>query len=446
MHKVFKILIIHTDLKFFKNIAKRLNLEKSILWISSSYEETLQILSQQTLNLVILEDNILRTHQNLISQINQLQSDINIIYLLKDKSIQDKNLFSDDNEFNLNKLHIINNNDLTSLFEIIDKLKSSYLYNKYNNQNINNFPCIIGETNKIQKLKKNLSKIAILDCPILIIGETGTGKELTAKAIHNLSFRKNNKFIAINCNTFNPEILLKEIFGEEYEDIGTNKRKRKGLLEVVQGGTLFLEEIEHAPLMIQSMILKFIEKKTFIPYGGHEEIKVDVRIIAATNVDLTQQLNQGKFREDLYYRLNAVSLELPPLRERKEDIPLLAYYFLNKYSKEFNKNINKISPKVIEIFKNYPFPGNVRELEYAIERSVIIADQNEITIEHLPARFKKTNFNLKEIQLKTLAEMEMEYILQVLNYTKGNKNKTAKILGISRTSLWRKLKLYNLDN
>jgi len=305
----------------------------------------------------------------------------------------------------------------------------------------NSIPWIIGQTPKIQELKKKLNKIANLDCPVLLLGETGTGKELIARTIHDLSLRKKHRFLAVHCSNFQPEIFLKEIFGEEHEDLENKTRKRKGLLETARQGTLFLDEIEHLPFLLQGMLLKVIEKKAFIRYGGTAEVKADVRIIAATSPDLATKVNQNQFREDLYYRLNAISIEVPPLRERKEDIPLLAHYFLHKYNQEFKKKIKIISEEVLAIFQNYSFPGNVRELEYAIERAVLIAEGEIIEVKHLPPRFQKANCQT----LKTLAQVEKEYILKILSYTQGNKQQTAKILGISRTSLWRKLKEYNLN-
>ncbi|SDN95272.1 DNA-binding transcriptional response regulator, NtrC family, contains REC, AAA-type ATPase, and a Fis-type DNA-binding domains [Desulfonauticus submarinus] len=431
------VLIVDDEPDFLHTLGKRLSLRNFRPLLASSAAEAIEIAKHHPLNMAIVDYSLTDLNGvELAVKLKKLKPNLQVTLVTGyAKEASQKN----------ETIPIIDKSNLDELWNIIGHFTPENKISPKSNPTASRIPWIIGETQKIQKLKKNLNKIAILDCPILIVGETGTGKELIARTLHSLSFRKQNKFIAIHCSTFNPEILLKEIFGEEHEDLEGTTRKRIGLLEVAEGGTLFLDEIENAPLMIQSMILKFIEKKSFIPYGGNREVKVDVRIIAATNGNLIQKVKEGQFREDLYFRLNAVSLELPPLRERKDDIPLLAYYFLNKYAQEFGKNVNKISEEVLNTFKNYDFPGNVRELEYAIERAVILAENEEITLTCLPSRFKNPSSPIKNHNLKTLDEIEKEYILKVLKFTKGSKNEAAKILGISRTSLWRKLKLYNLD-
>ncbi|WP_456325876.1 sigma-54-dependent transcriptional regulator [Desulfonauticus submarinus] len=443
MNAASYILIVDDEIEFLHTIGKRLSLRNFHPFLASSGEEAIKIAKHHKLNMAIIDYSL--------PDINGIDLAIRLKEITPNLKITLLTGYAEQASQKGAALPIIDKGNLEELWQLIghvvepNKTLKPVTSSNKTAPTPSRISWIIGETQKIQKLKKNLNKIAILDCPILIVGETGTGKELIARTLHSLSFRKQNKFIAIHCSTFNPEILLKEIFGEEHEDLEGTTRKRIGLLEVAEGGTLFLDEIENAPLMIQSMILKFIEKKSFIPYGGNREVNVDVRIIAATNGNLLQKVKEGQFREDLYFRLNAVSLELPPLRERKDDIPLLAYYFLNKYAQEFGKNVNKISENVLTTFKNYDFPGNIRELEYAIERAVILTEDKEIKTKHLPSRFKYPQQDIPKHSLKTLDEIEKEYILKVLKFTKGSKNEAAKILGISRTSLWRKLKLYNLD-
>jgi DNA-binding NtrC family response regulator len=301
---------------------------------------------------------------------------------------------------------------------------------------------LIGETPSIVELKKNIRKVASLDCTVLIGGETGTGKELVARAIHLLSPRRERKFMAVNCGSFTEELLSNELFGHEKEAFTGARHRKRGVFEAASGGTILLDEIGDTPLSMQVKLLRVLEEKTVIRVGGTEEIPVDVRILAATNQSLKEKIDQGGFREDLYYRLNAFTLRIPPLRERKDDIPILSSYFFDRYRKEYQKEIKKISDEVFSIFMTYSFPGNVRELENAIERAVIVCEESELAKEHLPQRFAevKQSAGRKKKDLVTLAELEKQYIIEVLKSTKGNKSEAARILGINRASLWRKLK------
>lgn len=436
-----KILILESNHHFLDTLIKRLTLRNFNPIPLNSLSELPLLLKKHNCCLLLVDTIFLRysNYLSLLEKTLRENSNLKLAFLEGENK---ENLPQ-----NFMNFPTFPKEDLREFWEYLRNFQPIEIEEKIQEKNFpdSRIPWIIGETPEIQRLKKNLNKIAILDCPVLILGETGTGKELIAKTIHRLSFRHKEKFIAIHCSTFNPEILYREIFGEEHQ-YNKNIRKRKGLIETVNGGTLFLHEIEESPLMIQSMLLKFIEHKTFIPYGGSEELKSDVRIIAATNKSLLEKIKQGKFREDLYYRLNAVSLEIPNLKERKDDIPLLAYYFLNKYSKEFKKNVSRISSRALNKLKEYDFPGNVRELEYLIERAVILSEGSEIDVIHFPSRLEKLNSSLTIDKFKPLAEIEKEYILKVLEYTQGNKIEAAKILGISRTSLWRKLKIYQEED
>ena len=301
---------------------------------------------------------------------------------------------------------------------------------------------LIGETPPILEVKNNIRKIAPLDCTVLILGETGTGKELVARAIHMLSPRRGKKFMAVNCGSFSEELLGNELFGHEKEAFTGAFHLKKGVFEAVSGGTILLDEIGDTPFSMQIKLLRVLQEKTLIRVGGTNEIPVDVRVLAATNQSLKKKMHDKEFREDLYYRLNAFILRIPPLRARKEDIPLLSSYFLDKYRKDFDKDIKGISDEVLSIFMNYSFPGNVRELENAIERTVIVCEGNEIRKEHLPQRFLavKPYGDGGRKDFISLAELGKKYIIEVLEATKGNKSEAARILGITRSSLWRKLK------
>ena len=301
---------------------------------------------------------------------------------------------------------------------------------------------LVGETPGILEVKNSIRKIAPLDCTVLILGETGTGKELVARAIHMLSPRYGKKFTAVNCGSFSEELLGNELFGHEKEAFTGAFHLKKGVFEATSGGTILMDEVGDTPSSMQIKLLRVLQEKTITRVGGTDEIPVDVRVLAATNQSLEKKIKTRKFRDDLYYRLNAFILRIPPLRDRREDIPLLCSYFLDYYRKEFDKDIKSISDEALSLFMNYPFPGNVRELENAIERAVIVCEGNEILKTHLPRRLAgtKTSVPSDGKKLLTLAELEKQYIVEVLQHTDGNKSEAARILGINRASLWRKLK------
>ncbi|MBI4644754.1 MAG: sigma-54-dependent Fis family transcriptional regulator [Deltaproteobacteria bacterium] len=308
-------------------------------------------------------------------------------------------------------------------------------------------PLIIGKSPQIEALNRTIQQIAPTDATVLILGETGTGKELVAKAIHHLSARAEKRFLAINCGAFSEELLANELFGHEREAFTGARGVKKGLLEVAPGGSIFLDEIGDMPLSMQVKLLRVIQEKTLIRVGGTTEIPVDIRILAATNKDLKGEVERGAFRQDLFYRINVVTLQVPTLAERRDDIPLLCRHFLRKFAEAQRKQIDQISEEVMEILMDYEFPGNIRELENIMERAVTLASGPSIEVSHLPGDFQQPGFQVQRRQKKeflTLEENEQEYIAWVLKQMNGNKTKAAEALGIDRVSLWRKLKRLDL--
>jgi DNA-binding NtrC family response regulator len=307
---------------------------------------------------------------------------------------------------------------------------------------------IITQNIKMLKLLEIARQISPTDCNVLITGESGTGKELFARYIHLNSLRKSGPFLAINCGAFTEELLSNELFGHEKGAFTGATTLKKGLIEMASSGTLFLDEITEMSPTMQAKFLRVIQEKEFLRLGGTQPISVDVRFIAATNRDIRDEVKKGKFREDLYYRLNVVNLEIPPLRERKDDIPLLVAYFLKKYSSIMKKEIFKISEEALNLLINYDYPGNIRELENIIERAVVICNSSQVEVEHLPDDLKELKIQVfvkKEGKFMTLEELEKEYIKWVLKEV-GNKTVAAQILGIDRVSLWRKMKNYDLED
>lgn len=308
-------------------------------------------------------------------------------------------------------------------------------------------PLIIGKNHKMQEINEMVAQFAPTDVSVLIFGETGTGKELIARAIHHQSNRAEARFLAVNCGGFTEELLANELFGHEKGAYSGATSTKIGLLEAAGGGTVFLDEIGDMPLSMQVKLLRVLEGRSLLRVGGTQSIPVDIRVVAATNKDLGKEVEAGDFRKDLFYRLNVVSLHLPPLAERRDDIPLLAHHFRRRYAKSLEKTIEDISDEAMDILMNYEYPGNIRELENIIERAVALCNSGKILPKHLPQELERLCFTIyrhSSNRLPTLEENEHEYVRWVLKRVDGNKTRAAEILGIDRVSLWRKLKRWGL--
>jgi len=314
-----------------------------------------------------------------------------------------------------------------------------------------NAPVIIGQSPQICALRETIAQVAMVESNVLILGETGTGKELVARSIHTMSNRSDRRFVAVNCAAFTEELLANELFGHERDAFTGARAQKKGLIELADKGTFFLDEIGDMPLSMQAKLLRALEERAIMRVGGEREIPVDVRILAATNKDLKQAVEDGEFRRDLYYRLNVIALSLPSLAERRQDIALLANHFLAKYATAMSKPVKAISPEALEALQGYAFPGNVRELENIIESAVVMCSGDTIQVGNLPDELLELRVQqLKELcpkfdSMQPLKELELEYIQWVLRQTGNNKTRTAEILGIDRASLWRKLQRQSDD-
>ncbi|OGP93330.1 MAG: hypothetical protein A2Z19_04975 [Deltaproteobacteria bacterium RBG_16_54_18] len=304
------------------------------------------------------------------------------------------------------------------------------------------FKNVIGRTPQMFEVYKTIAKVADTKSTVLLYGERGTGKEMVARSIHFNSHRNERPFIPVDCASLAETLIESELFGHVRGAFTGALVTKRGLFEEADGGTVFLDEISNLNLSLQTKLLRFLQEHEIKRVGGMESISVDVRVIAATNQLLEPQVKSGRFREDLFDRLNVVFIALPPLRERKEDILLLATYFLRRFSEENHKSISHISPEVLEILTHYSWPGNVRELQHIMERAVILSIHPIILPEDLPGKvfdeFKRTAFPPSEKPL-SLKEVEREYVLKVLEEVKGNKKKASEILGIDRTTLYRLL-------
>ena len=302
---------------------------------------------------------------------------------------------------------------------------------------------IVTQDVEMQRLLDMARQIAPTDCSVLITGESGTGKELFAKYLHKQSARAEGPYVAINCGAFSEQLLANELFGHEKGAFTGANTLKKGLIEVSSGGTLFLDEVTEMAPSMQVKLLRVLQEEEVLRVGGTRPVKCDVRVLAATNRDVDEAVKDGSFREDLYFRLNVVNLRIPPLARRKGDIPLLAQHFLLKYASRMKKPVTRISGEVMALLMDYPFPGNVRELENLIERGTAMAQGDTIEVAHLPETLQKrggVDFRRIEGRLPTLEEQEQTYISRVLDEVQGNQTAAAQILGINRASLWRKLK------
>jgi DNA-binding NtrC family response regulator len=314
------------------------------------------------------------------------------------------------------------------------------------------FTEIIGKSEKMKEVTRLVKKVASSDTTVLLLGESGTGKELFARAIHSLSPRKSGPYVAINCAAIPRELLENELFGSERGAYTGAVTRKMGKFEIAEKGTIFLDEIGDLDIALQAKILRVLQEKRFERLGGTKTINIDVRVIAASNFDLKKAIEKKNFREDLYYRLSVFPIHIPPLRERREDIPELADFFIRKYCLEMKKEKKALSRESLSLMDKYHWPGNVRELENTIERAIILCEGKKILPEHLAIRLPSNSeirlregAGLKEVSQYAQAEAEKAMILRVLNQTRGNKRKTAEILKIDYTTLFEKIKKYNID-
>jgi two-component system response regulator AtoC len=293
---------------------------------------------------------------------------------------------------------------------------------------------MIGRTPQMVQVYRTIARVADTKSTVLLYGERGTGKELLARSIHFNSIRSHRPFVPVDCASLVENLLETELFGHVRGAFTGAVYAKKGLLEECDGGTLFLDEVSNLSLPMQTKLLRFLQEHEIKRVGGTENIRVDVRVIAACNQHLEPLVREGRFRDDLYDRLNVVSISLPPLRDRKEDIPLLVHHFLRKLSEELKKEISHISPEALEVLGQYSWPGNVRELEHTIERAVTLSTQPIILKEDLPPSILGA---VKPVTLLSLKDIERDYVLKILQQTNGNKKKASEILGIDRSTLYR---------
>lgn len=450
------ILIVDDDPFILESVGEILIENRYNVYKSSNGEEMFKVLGKNSIDLILLDVKLPdKTGIEYLPELKHFYPDLSIIIITGNAEINDAVKAIKMGAFDYLKKPF-KGKELLLTIEKALKWNELIIRNENLQEQVEkdfSFQGIIGKSDKMKELVKMIKQVSKTDSNILITGESGTGKELVAKAIHFSGKRKNNPFVPINCASLPETLLESELFGYVKGAFTGAYNNKNGLFKIADSGTIFLDEIGDMPLSLQAKILRVIESGEFTPLGSTIVLKTDVRIISATNVNLRDRIVENRFREDLYYRLNVVNINIPPLRERREDILLIAQHFLEKYSIKMNKKIKGFSEGVKEIFLRYDWPGNVRELENAVESSCALTTDEIIDVKNLPSHlfgnviqtnkneFIPINRPLKE----TMDYYEREYLVQLLKFCNGNITKAAQIAQIARQNLHSKLKIYNIN-
>ncbi|MCF6239882.1 MAG: sigma-54 dependent transcriptional regulator [Bacteroidales bacterium] len=440
-----RILIVDDELVIRESLAGWLKRDGYHVSTVPSGEDALEILKINSFDILLLDiqmDGM--TGMEVLAHVSEEYADIDVIMITAFGSVPSAVQAMKSHAFD----YILKPFDPDELGVLIKRLiehrarikENMFLKEEYEERT--RFESMIGQSEAMQKIFRLIEDINDAESPVLITGETGSGKGLAAKAIHSSSLAKDGPFVAVNCGAIPKNIMESELFGHRKGAFTDAKETRKGRLELAAGGTLFLDEIGEISMRMQIDLLQVLEDKIFYKVGGTQPISADFRVVAATNADIEQAIKDRSFREDLFYRLNVISFTMPPLRERKEDIPLLAEHFLSRFTQEVNRGVERISRDAMDELMLHEWPGNVRELSNAIERAVVVCKTRTITANDLPIghdliqETKPQGFSLDDI--------EKEHIFKILQQTSWNISKGAAILGIDRSTLYNKIKRYDL--
>ena len=449
MNRIKKILLVDDEERLLDSMAQRLTLLGFEAVKASSGTKAIEIASKSKIDLAIVDLKMpdmdgLTT----ITKLKQIAPGLKTVLLTgygSEKMRQKTEILGSD---------YFEKDSMGELWDLIRRLSVQGMDHQVSRgvadsagRSLGDLPRMIGETPGMQRLRKEIERLSGLDCTIIIRGEEGTGKELAARSVHKLSHRKEQRFLAFNCGCFSNDFNFAELLGSLEEPGGYAGSTDRGSRDIRFVGTIFLDHFETMPGETQKDMLVLLDKdgSTRSPDSAER----DIRFIVATHQDLKKRVEEKKFNRELYQRLNAISISVPPLRERRDDISPLCSFFLAQLNKEFEKNIESISDEVFSIFMGYSFTGNVRELRHIIERAVILADTTSIELMHLPDRLRKktllSSHSTENQPFVNLNEMEKAHILKAIEITQGNRSKAAEILGISRAALWRKLKVFNSE-
>ncbi len=449
----FSILVADDEKNIRAGLSQALESEGYKTYLAADGAEAYSIITKNVIDLVITDLKMPEmSGEELLKRVNTDFRNIPVIILTGHGTIENAVQTMRDGAYdfitkplNLDHLFLIikralSNRELQlqhkALQEEVDRFRNK---NRYQN--------LIGKSSSMKKVMETIEQVSSSRASVLITGESGVGKEVVADVIHNLSDRKDKAFIKVHCAALSESLLESELFGHEKGAFTGAISRKRGRFELAHNGTIFLDEIGEINQSIQVKLLRVLQERTFERVGGEEQVSVDVRIISATNKDLVKEVENGNFREDLFYRLNVVNLHIPPLRERQEDIPLLTAIFLKEFAEENGKKIEGIDAKTQAALYNHKWKGNIRELRNCIESSVVMSKGNIITYDDLPVSLKNES-NINNIIIKpgtSLDEIEKIVINSTLNSLNGNKSKTAEVLGIGRKTLHRKLNEYNIE-
>jgi two-component system NtrC family response regulator len=437
----YTVLIIDDEKKICSLLARIIELEGFKVFQAGTGKEGLKILANNDVYVVISDVKLPDINGvELVKEIKKIKPYAEIINLTAFGTIADGVMAMRNGAFDYITKGDDNDKIIPLVYKALDKAKLQYRVNELENKVIKkySFEGILGQSKAIREALNLAQKVAVTDTTVLLLGETGTGKEVFAQAIHYESPRKMKPFVAVNCSGFNHELLESELFGHKIGAFTGAVKDKKGLLEEANEGTIFLDEIGEMNLDLQAKLLRVLENQTFIKVGDTQTSKVNVRIIAATNRNLKQEAEAGKFRLDLYYRLSVFSIELPSLSQRKSDILLLARHYLNEFSNKVNKPAFNMDDDFEELLTKHSWKGNIRELRNVMERVVILADGQLLSSNLLPYEFHTEAIGNEGYMMK-LENVEKQHIDKILRYTGGNKTETAKLLGIGLTTLYRKI-------
>ncbi|OOQ61792.1 sigma-54-dependent transcriptional regulator [Mucilaginibacter pedocola] len=440
------ILIIDDEKKLNGLLTRIIELEGYKVFQAYTGKEGLKLLAQEDVQVVISDVKLPDANGvELVKQIKEKKPYVEVINLTAFGTIADGVLAIKNGAFDYITKGDDNDKILPMLARAMDKAQLQRQVFNLQSKVVKRFTFegIIGQSKPVKAAIDLAKKVSVTDTTVLLLGETGTGKEVFANAIHYNSRRNTANFVAVNCSSFSKELLESELFGHKAGAFTGALKDKKGLFEEADGGTMFLDEIGEMDINLQAKILRVIEQGEFIKIGDTKTSKVNVRIIAATNRKLEGEIAKGNFREDLFYRLSVFQINLPSLNERRDDIPLLAKYYLAEYTRKVGQKLDGMSPEFLAALEKHNWKGNIRELKNVIERSVIIADGPMLSTEQLPIDFYDAYDNSTPASF-SLSSIEKHHIQKILHYTKGNKTETARLLGIGLTTLYRKIEEYEL--
>lgn len=442
-----KVLIIDDEEKLRQLLSRIITLEGFEVLQANDCRSGLKLLEKGAVTVVLCDVKLPDGNGvDLVKKIKSVHPEIEIILLTAYGNIPDGVQAIKNGAFDYITKGDDNNKIIPLLNRAVEKVMLSLRIQHLEKQlgNRYSFDSVTGRSALIQQAVLLGKKVALTDTTVLITGETGTGKEIFARSIHEGSNRKNKNFVAINCAAFSRDLLEGELFGHKAGSFTGATKDQAGLLEEANNGTLFLDEIGEMPTELQAKLLRVLESGEFIKIGETKPTRINIRLIAATNRNLQNEIASGQFREDLYYRISIFEIRLPALRERKEDIPALVAFYLQSFALKTNKKELTISKEALQTLKNYNWPGNIRELKNIIERSVILMQDSELNIDDLPFEIRQHALTFPTGNNASMAVMEQNHIRNILRLTKGNKSEAARILEIGVATLYRKIEEYKL--